>query len=248
MPVSYEQCSSEWPPWPNFRATQRSVCSANGAVWSNASKSEHDNFQSTARGTVQHTERSTNSHTHGATESGFLSESGIATLSVTHEQGTCKDSNTQSKHSNHRSTNASVGTATAAKLLRLYFANITAQEAYEALAMAYNTSPHHPRSTGPDKTDSFELKNFMKILTNEFWALCNHHQIAQHFCSILGFFVLCLLWIVACIQGMWHVGLTAVRMRRDVMTQSQSVTSHIINLVQMNAAVDMIDLIYSNKL
>ena len=247
LPVSYEQCSSEWPPWPNFRAVQSSECSAIGAVWSNASKSEDDNFQSTVTGTVQHSERSTNSHTHGATESGFLSESGIATLSVTHEQGTCKDSNMQSKQSNHSSKDHSVGTATAAKLLRLHFANITAQEAYEALAMAYNTSPYHPRSTGPDKTDSFELKNFMKILTNEFWALCNHHQIAQHFCSILAFFVLCLLWIVACIQGMWHVGLTAVRMRRDVMTQSQSMTSHIINPVQMNAAVNVIDVIQSRQ-
>ena len=40
LPVSYEQCSSEWPPWPNFRAMQSSECSAIGAVWSNASKSE----------------------------------------------------------------------------------------------------------------------------------------------------------------------------------------------------------------
>ena len=52
LPVSYEQCSSEWPPWPNFRAVQSSECSAIGAVWSNASKSEDDNFQSTVTDTV----------------------------------------------------------------------------------------------------------------------------------------------------------------------------------------------------
>ena len=60
--------------------------------------------------------------------------------------------------------------------------------------MAYNTSPHYPRPTGPDMKHSFELKNFITGFTNESWALGNHHQLIAHMHSFSAILLLCALF------------------------------------------------------
>ena len=79
---------------------------------------------------------------------------------------------------------------------------------------------------------------FNSNLTNEYWAMHNHHhnQFTAHLSRIACMAFLSMLWIVACVRASWHVGLTAYKMRQDLTATGNIVCDE--EKESANAAVD----------
>ena len=236
-----DHCSDEWPPWPNFELSPAPKCSAFGPPWTNGSEFEGDNFWSKAAELVQEQDRLKPFKVTGQSEADFLDRYRQESTGNAKRKRFQKPKIPDSKESQESGLTQGYSRTTAeAAPVPHFLINNSLELWLMAVAMANLTTRDPPRPTYRNDSASFRLKFFDSSFTNEFWALGNHHHFYPHFCNFLAASVLCILWIIACVQGAWHFGLTAVRMRRDLMTHSPD---HIINPVHMRSAVTMIDVI-----